>query len=187
MRRIVNAPGKSEREKSKTPELVGLREFARRKGVTLTTVQEALARGRISFVVIDGNKRIDADKAMKEWDDNTDPNFQVNLGVEDDSIEGKTTASKAASTFAESRAVREAYSARITKLEYEQKLGSLVNLADVKKEVFELARNTRNLVLNIPPKIAAELAAETDPHKVEKILAVELRKALEGLSRGRFS
>lgn len=59
----------------------------------------------------------------------------------------------------------------------------LIPAAEVKLKLFEIARNTRDAVEAIAPRISAILAAETDPHKVRELLAAELRQALEELSK----
>ncbi|MBF0293870.1 MAG: hypothetical protein HQL96_01665 [Magnetococcales bacterium] len=61
--------------------------------------------------------------------------------------------------------------------------GSLLDAEDVKREVFEMARRTRDRILGIPYRVAASLAAETDAKAIERLLDDELRTALEELSR----
>ena len=46
-----------------------------------------------------------------------------------------------------------------------------------------MARKLRNRILQIPMRISAQLAAETDPHIVEDMLNAELSGALEELSQ----
>jgi hypothetical protein len=41
-----------------------------------------------------------------------------------------------------------------------------------------VARIVRDSMLNIPDRVAAELAAETDPFKVQQRLSAEIRLAL---------
>ena len=60
--------------------------------------------------------------------------------------------------------------------------GTLVDRAEVEKEVGDLARRLKDRILNIPERIAADLAAETDTRKVTRILVQELRVALEELA-----
>lgn len=61
--------------------------------------------------------------------------------------------------------------------------GELVPASEVKSEQFTIARRTRDAIENIPSRIAAILAAETDEHKVRETLSHELKQALEGLSK----
>jgi len=61
--------------------------------------------------------------------------------------------------------------------------GELVLASEVKTEMFNLARRTRDAIENIPSRIAAILAAESNEHKVKELLSTELKQALEGLSK----
>ncbi|MEO5363840.1 MAG: hypothetical protein H7838_09495 [Magnetococcus sp. DMHC-8] len=82
-----------------------------------------------------------------------------------------------------SRAVRETYNAKLTRLEYEEKTGKLLNAEEVAKEAFALARRVRDRLLNIPSRMASVLASETDSKTIEALLSQELRIALEELSQ----
>lgn len=61
--------------------------------------------------------------------------------------------------------------------------GDLIPVTDAKAEMFNAARRTRDSIENIPPRIAAILAAESDEHKIKEILKHEFKQALEGLSK----
>jgi hypothetical protein len=69
---------------------------------------------------------------------------------------------------------------RFRKLRIENDLreGRVVDVRAAKREAFESARIIRESVLNLPARIAAELAAETDPAKVFARLDDALREAL---------
>ena len=81
-----------------------------------------------------------------------------------------------------SRAVRETYNAKLTRLDYEERTGKLLNAEDVAKEAFAVARRVRDRLLNIPSRMASVLASETDSKAIERLLSQELRIALEELS-----
>lgn len=87
-------------------------------------------------------------------------------------------------TYAESRAIREAFMARLAKLEYEEKSGKLVPVDQVKADAFKTARIIRDGLLNIPDRVAHELAHETDPTAVHLRLTAEFRAVLEALADG---
>ncbi|MDX2074692.1 MAG: hypothetical protein SFX19_10090 [Alphaproteobacteria bacterium] len=72
----------------------------------------------------------------------------------------------------------EHYKGLLAKIEYEQKSGKLVDADEVKNEAFKLARGLRDSLMNIPDRLATELAAMTDPHAVHQRIAEELRTAL---------
>lgn len=180
------------------PELISLREYARRRSVSLQAVQRAIASNRISVVLdAEGKPKINPATADLEWEKNTkhqhrphdlardlqkevcherlgksmtDPSVKPNLAVEEPM------------SYSESRTVREAYEARLVKLEYETKIGNLISAEEVKHKYYQILRTTRDAILNIPDRISSLIAAENDTSKVHLILTQELRLALEELS-----
>ena len=85
-------------------------------------------------------------------------------------------------TLASAQAVRTTYLAQIAKLEYEERLGSLVKADGVRVEAFKVARTVRDALLSMPDRLAAELATMGDTHEVRERLHAEIRACLEGLS-----
>jgi len=150
---------------------MGITEYARHRGCDLKAVQEACEHGRITFRLSGTRKLIDPKVADKEWLENSEPLYTKS--------EIKTNAPP----FQESRAIREAYQARITKLEYEQKRGSLIYKEKVKIQSANTANIIKNNLRQIPAKIAASIASETDVHKIEMMLLKDIDDALEELSR----
>jgi hypothetical protein len=148
------------------------RAYARHRGVAVSAVQKAIDSGRISTLP-DG--QIDSDAADEQWAHNTrqaaPPASRRAHQPDDDEVFG-------ASQYTKARAVREHYQARLAKLEFEEKTGKLVPADDVKIAAFNLFRQFRDHMLNIPDRLAAILAAEADAAKVYEILAGEIRKAL---------
>ena len=86
--------------------------------------------------------------------------------------------------FAKEQAKKEYYKAEIARLEYEEKIGKLVEVEKVEKEAFRIGRLVRDAVLSVPDRLAGLLAAETDQHKVHTMIMRELSRALEDLPRG---
>jgi len=84
--------------------------------------------------------------------------------------------------YAEHRAIREAYAARLAKLDYEERTGRLVATEEVKVGWFNILRVLRDRILNLPDRLAAVLAAETDPSEVRTILMAEHRSLLADLA-----
>lgn len=62
--------------------------------------------------------------------------------------------------------------------------GQLVDVAEVEKEAFAVGRTTRDRILAIPDRLAAIMASTTDRAEAQRILAEELRRALESLAGG---
>lgn len=72
----------------------------------------------------------------------------------------------------------------IRQVELRQKSGELVSRAAVEQEWFQVARNTRDNLQNIPPRVAGLLAAERNQDKIFQLLTREINQCLEGLSNG---
>ena len=182
--------------------LMGYREYARHRGVSLGAVQKALRAGRINANV---DKKIEAAVADREWDVNTDASriavsavevatplaqkeisFAAPAGVEADkpAAEELTGSDKSASEYRENRSKREYYVAAKHQLEYEQLLGQLINVDDAKRIAFTSFRAIRDSVLNVAARIKDQLAAETDPHVCEELLDRELSAALASIDVG---
>lgn len=184
--------------------LMGYREYARHRGVSLGAVQKALRAGRINA---NADKKIDAAVADREWDVNTDASriavsavevatplaqkeisFAAPAGEEADkpAAEELTGSDKSASEYRENRSKREYYVAAKHQLEYEQLLGQLINVDDAKRIAFTSFRAIRDSVLNVAARIKDQLAAETDPHVCEELLERELSAALASVDVGQL-
>jgi hypothetical protein len=80
--------------------------------------------------------------------------------------------------YSRARAVRENYLARMSKLDFEERSSKLVSRDEVQVAAFNKFRTFRDGMLNLPDRLAAVLAAESDSAKVHELLATEIRKAL---------
>ncbi len=145
--------------------------YARHRGMSFPAVQKAIASGRISTTA---TGLIDSEVADEEWKRNT--RTRATAAAERDA--GEDGDVFGAAQYNKARAVREHYQARLAKLEYEQKVGSLVSRDEVKIAAFNTLRQFRDAMLNIPDRLAAMLAAETEAARCYEILATEIRKAL---------
>ncbi len=177
---------------------LSIRAYAKQKGVSDTAVHKAIKSGRIP---VEADGTIDPAKANVAWERNTSPAQQrkpepVNpvptpTPVHPQPIRQpsqRSTEQDAGPSMAGmpnyqmSRAVRETYNAKLTRLDYEERTGKLLNAEDVAKEAFALARRVRDRLLNIPSRMASVLASETDSKTIEAMLSQELRIALEELA-----
>jgi hypothetical protein len=79
--------------------------------------------------------------------------------------------------FQISRAKREKFLAEHAELDYLEKIGALVSVADVERETEEIFAQLKSTVFRIVPKKAAILAAETDPGRIERLLTDALNQA----------
>lgn len=178
-------------------ELMGSFQYAKYRNCHHQSVQKAIKSGRISHVVVDGKKMVDPAKADIEWIANANPN-QVQ-GYQN-SMKKKLTAtpspkievlppseseeeeSKAQAEQRKNRSIKELYQAKLAKLEYEEKAGTLVGAKAVQEQAFQQARILRDAILNVPAKCSHKLAAITDPHLHFIELEKELKAALSSLA-----
>ena len=82
-----------------------------------------------------------------------------------------------------SRAVRETYLAKLVGLEYERKSGNLRDAEEVRKAFFEANRRARDLLLALPDRAAATVAGLTEAAECHRILATEVERVCDELSR----
>ncbi len=170
-------------------EAVSLSEYARRRGVSHEAVRKAVKVGRLSRSVVfgpTGKARLLPEIADVEWTANTDSAQQRVPAVPPPrppapEPEAPARDEPKTATFQQARTLREAYMARLARLEFEEKSGQLVRADSVKNEAFKVARTVRDNMLNIPDRIAAELANETNQFKVHQRLTQEIRRALEDM------
>jgi len=84
--------------------------------------------------------------------------------------------------YSKARAVRESYLARLEKIDFEERTEKLVSRDEMQVAAFNRYRTFRDGMLNIPDRLAAVLAAESDPSRVHELLSTEIRKALTEFS-----
>ena len=149
------------------------RAYARHRGVNLSAVQRAIDSGRIT---VDPNGQIDPATADQQWASNTRTQalpFSRRGGQQFDDADAFGF-----SQYNKARAVREHYLARLARIEYEERAGNLVSRDEVKSSTFTLFRTFRDSLLNVPDRLSATLAAESDAVKVHDVLSMGIRKAL---------
>jgi hypothetical protein len=155
--------------------LISARKYAEHRGISHTAVQKAIRQGRI-HPTSDG--KIDVEQADRDWSRNTTPAIALRRSTQ----VHRAPDPSGGTTYAQSRAVRELYLARLAKIEFEEKSGKLVSRDEVTVAAFTKARTVRDNLLNIPDRVAAMLAAETSAARAHQILTEEIRKALIELS-----
>ena len=187
---------------------VSINEYAKHRGVSMPAIFNAIRRGKLtgkSAKKVDGVWRIDLTAADLELSANHQPhnggdrrsksakesrpksqensakktrapeNSESNLDEDDEEADGKSE------TFMQAKTRREILNADLAALELAEKEARLVPKAEVEREAFKVARMVRDSLLNIPDRVAAELAAETNQFRVHERLKLELRRAMEGL------
>ena len=150
---------------------VSVRAFARELDVSHTAVQKAIESGRLQKSVDrDGRGRpfvADVSLAKKEWADGATK--ARNNGS------GSSTLLQVQTAVARERA-------RGLRLQNQMKEGEVVNASRARQEAFDAARTVRDNVLNVPDRVSAELASETDASRVHARLSAELQLALETIA-----
>ena len=179
---------------------LSIRAYAQHRGVSHTAVAKAIKAGRISK---EPDGTIDPAKADAQWARNTLPSQNLNTGAAKPAAKVATppvstpvatvssrelpppleTGRISAPDYQTSRAIREAYAARLAKLEYEERTAKLISSDEVEMRTFNLARRLRDRMQTLPRRLAAALAAEQDPRVIEQRLDDEIRQAFEELSR----
>jgi hypothetical protein len=181
---------------------MSLRAYARHRGVSLRAVQKAIASGRISARA-DG--LLDAASADANWARNTAPRpipaakVPVKRAVAKAAPEGahhhadprpaarepvEPPRLESGLEYSKARAVRESYLARLAKIDFEERTEKLVSRDEIRVAAFNRYRTFRDGMLNIPDRLAAVLAAESDPRRTHELLSTEIRKALTEFSDG---
>ena len=165
---------------------LSIRAYAKHRGVTEGAVRKAIKQGRISKK---DNGKIDPNLADKEWSRNTDP-AQIkkteNQELAQEKINNISTPSSplsAGPSYQQSRAIKEAYNAKLTRLQFEKESKKLISVDEVKISAFNAARMTRDRMLNIPDRVIPALVGKTDIFEMKEILKTEIVKALEELSK----
>lgn len=153
---------------------MGIAAYAKHKDVSENSIRYALDNGRITCIHRHGKRMINPETADKEWEAN----------------QAKDTPEKYDKTsghsMADARLAHQTLKAQLAKVELDERLGKLISADKAKDDAFKIGRAVRDAVLQVPIKISAEVASETDPHKVEVIMVRELTEALTELSRWKF-
>ena len=172
--------------------LMSAREFARHRQVDPSQVTRWKKKGffKSALVKQKGKKRvlINSTKADEILEKNLDPNHRKGGATTTKDfaqevevpavVEGKTE-----DTFIQARTWSERYRAAERKLNYEIKQGKWIPKARVRDDSFKAGRIFRDALLNVGPRLAALVTAETDEHKNLMILQREHEQVLKEIVR----
>jgi hypothetical protein len=78
---------------------------------------------------------------------------------------------------------KEFYQGKLAQLDFQVKSGKYVLKEDVEKEAFEIGRQVRDAVMNVPDRISAIIATIDDEIQIMELLKEELSYALSGLEK----
>lgn len=168
-------------------ELVSKTEYARRRGCTEAAVRRAVKDGRITLI----EGKIDPVAADAQWARNT----RVRAGsrpTDDANLSGSGQAGGRAGDddddeddangYWKSRARRERAEAELAELKLSELQGHLVRADDWAAALARRAAAFREGLLQIPARLSAQLAAETDQARVHTLLEDELRQVMAHLT-----
>jgi hypothetical protein len=175
--------------------LVGEVELARVLQRDRMAIRKAVTAGRITQRT-DG--LFDLDAAVEEFNANTNhakghnnrsdataSAKQEPVGDEPPEIPADMpTLSKQSTTYATARANREWYDAKLKRLRYEERAHSLTPTADVEAARFMEFRTLREACFQIPSRVAALLAGESDVARCQQMLNAELTSVFEAFADG---
>lgn len=182
---------------------MSLRAYAKRIGVSVEAVSQAIKAGRLTKSVTRdsaGKPKIgNAELADKEWAANTDQSKPRNAITGDPkhrraskdepmkpmANDGGDIGGKGPS-YAQSRAIREAYMARLAKLEFDEKSGKTVSADAVRIAIFNTARKARDMLMAVPDRVAPLVVGQTDQHEIHRILMDEVRRIASEVSKMRL-
>jgi hypothetical protein len=157
--------------------------YARHRGVTPEAVRYAIRVGKLQNAIVmskAGVPKVDHEIGDQEWVLTPRAVGQEAVGVGDPTSTWPDDMKKVP-LLAESRAKREFADAQLAELKLEKEKGKLIDADSVRREAFKVARFVRDALLNIPDRVAPELAGESNVFKVHARLTEEIRKTLESL------
>lgn len=166
-------------------------DFAKEVGASKVRIHAAIKSGILSESVTikkgggrGGNDtyEIDLEKGKREWAENRDisriPDSDKAEAARD--LAGDLKGEKKGA-YAQAKTMGAVYDAQMKKLEYGMLAGTLVKADEVKAAAFKAARGVRDAILNLPGRVAPEIANMTDAHTIEIFLLEKLSEALEEL------
>jgi hypothetical protein len=173
---------------NRSAKFLGLREYARwreAKGLTGTThraVTKAIESGRLfkSIKNIGGKVRINPIIADQEWDVTTRP---APLKVTPERTENENPEKTVRDNpMANARLMDLAFSAKMSRLRFEEKSGKLVDIDKVRIEAFKVHRKIRDAINGLPDRLAPDLVMKNQ-HEISNIMREEITRVLKQLSK----
>lgn len=158
--------------------------LARELGVSRQAINDLVKRGVIS---VDRDNLIDVELARVAIINRVRPSGKTSDAVVNPPAPPAATAAPAdqdvaVTSFHVARTLRETAEARLAQIALAEKRREVIQTAAVRTVLDNAFVVTREAILNIPARIAAQLAAETDAGAIQSILHAELHRALTTLA-----
>lgn len=184
--------------------LVGVRECARRleaKGIRInpSTLSRQLAKGIITnhgtpeaplidMATVEAERAAGLDQSKQRgadaplFNDASPPaagaaELEPEGDVDAEPASGEQA--KAKLKYTDARTFREGYAAKLTELQYREKIGELVGQAGSEQGYADAGRILRDRLLSLPAQLAASLAAMTDEAEIAAYLRERIKRALD--------
>lgn len=192
------------------PELIAIREAARRLGVSDTAVRKAITAGRVKVAgtnEANGRPLLAWPDCERDWKSNSDASKRTHAGSQGSPRRERYAPSAPAApakppapldvpeldaeggvvihdsmTLNEAKTAQAIYAARQARLEYEASVGKLVDAGEVKARAFRMARSARDSLLTLPDRLAPVLASETDVQAVHRLLLEDIERVCQRLA-----
>lgn len=146
--------------------LMSKSEYATHRGISRAAISKHLRNGTI---VADDNNKIDSEIADWLLDQYSTRCTQV----EANPTLGETERSLDDDSYLAQRALLTKYKAQLTKIELDQKEGRLVESSTLHDDSFAAYRKLRDALYSMSDRLSGAFAAESDPHKIHRLLTKE--------------
>lgn len=152
-------------------ELVSQYEWAKRSGFSKQYANKLVKAGTIRLI----EGKVDIDDANATLASIRNPSRQENR-------RGLQNVSDLSTLLLKTRIKNEMEKGKILEAKARAEVGELVSVDEVKTSAFNKARIVRDNLLNIPDRVASQLASINDEQKIHEVLLNEIRTVLETLS-----
>ena len=165
--------------------LITFADLAQLKNVSRSAVSQRKRAGVLDGAIVkhNGKTLLNKDLAMDLWDKNTAPVLNQLPVQTKKELKKQIDAlpDDAIPDFNTSRARKEHWQASLAQLQVQQQKKDLIPVTQIKKSSFEMGRAIRESLANLADRLASQVAGETDPQVIHKLLTQEHRAALEQL------
>jgi len=182
---IPKSKAKKKKASKEDPKnMMSLPDFAERIGVSPSAVYRMLKKYPKDFEIIlndKGKRRIDYNRYAGLYRKLSRVPKKSHIDPED-LTSGMEHEGGEAEIYGTARAQKEHYKSLTAKLEYREKIGTLVNANDVRKAWTHIAINVQKAVLAVPERVAPLVAGIKDHKKIRIKIRDELKYALKNLA-----
>lgn len=156
-------------------------EFAKILGFSKAAVTKLKNAGRLVFT---DDGLVDVEASKERIKETADPNREDVVLRHAEKRGGKVETDKLSSgnSFQASRALKEQYHALQAKIDYQTRIGELVERSVVERDWMDVATILRTSLERIPDSMSAVLAAENDQVRVHAMLTEQIEQALKQAS-----